>query len=148
MVVGDLTAAAILETVGAAGGSARVMSLGGGELFVSTVGDDLYVQSAGLKAPGALVVTPDIITCSGPDHVINAVLLPTLPDGSMLEVGERDIALTPEEAVAPEEEEGGSEETAAGTDSEVSPDTGAAHGGFAMWLTVGAAVASALAVVA
>eukprot|EP00892_Ulva_mutabilis_P008312 jgi/Ulvmu1/5853/UM025_0113.1 len=75
VVVGDLTATAILDAVGKGGGSTTVKTLAGGTLIATTVGDKLFVKSAGIAAPGALVVTADVMTCAGPVHVIDTVLL-------------------------------------------------------------------------
>lgn len=80
VVAGDFTATAIEALLGEAGGSTIVPTLLGSDLVVSTVDEGLYVQSLGLDAPGALVVTPDILTCVGPVHVINSVLLPADAD--------------------------------------------------------------------
>lgn len=80
VVAGDLTSTAIKAVLGEAGGSTIVPTLLGSDLFVSTVDEGLYVQSRGLEAPGALVVTPDIPTCVGPVHVIDKVLLPADAD--------------------------------------------------------------------
>lgn len=80
VVPGDLTSTAIKAVLGEAGGSTIVPTLLGSDLFVSTVDEGLYVQSRGLEAPGALVVTPDIPTCVGPVHVIDKVLFPADAD--------------------------------------------------------------------
>eukprot|EP00892_Ulva_mutabilis_P008310 jgi/Ulvmu1/5851/UM025_0111.1 len=151
VVPGDLTAATILEAVGEGGGSTLVKSVGGGELFVSTVGDALYVQSGGLEAPGALVATQDVITCAGPVHVIDAVLLPTLPDGSQADLGgnlvgvppteTRDLALPPADTEAPAEG-AGEEEAAPGTEPAVATDTDAAAPVASLWAAVAAILAS------
>lgn len=81
-VPGDLTASAITDMLGTAGGSVVVKTLLESDVFVTTTDSGLSIQSRGLDAPGALVVTPDVITCAGPVHVIDTVLLPALPDGS------------------------------------------------------------------
>ena len=63
-----------------------MQTLAGSDLFVTT-GDDgtsLFLQSRGLEAPGATVLIPDVPTCAGVVHVIDLVLLPTLPDGSQV----------------------------------------------------------------
>lgn len=173
IVSGELTAEAILALVGEGGGSTEATTVGGGTLFVTTQGENLYVQSAGLEVPGALVTVADVVTCSGPVHVVNTVLLPSFPNGTMVELGEgptmapegamdpsqaRDFALPPEDVdgVAPEGEvvegdvtdeaaEGGLAEGAA--DGEVAPDTAAAASSWAAvgGLGVAAAVACSLA---
>lgn len=73
---GELTSSAIKAVLGEDGGSTIVPTLLGSDLYVTTVDDGLYVQSRGLAAPGALVVASDTITCVGPVHVIDQVLLP------------------------------------------------------------------------
>lgn len=75
-VPGDLTAAAITDLLGSSGGSVVVKTLLKSDVFVTTTDSGLSIQSRGLEAPGALVVTEDVITCVGPVHVIDKVLLP------------------------------------------------------------------------
>lgn len=89
-VPGDFNADNITTVLGAAGGSIVVETLLKSDLRISTTANGLYVQSRGLEAPGALVVDPDVPTCLGSVHVINAVLLPTFPDGAFadFETGE------------------------------------------------------------
>lgn len=82
IVPAELTAAAIIEALGEGGGSIVVQSLLDSDLFVTTVGDDLYLQSRGLDAPGAEVVVTNVETCAGIVHVIDDVLLPAKADGS------------------------------------------------------------------
>lgn len=68
--------------LGTAGGSVVVKTLLESDVYVSTTDSGLTIQSRGLEAPGALVVTADVMTCAGPVHVIDTVLLAALPDGS------------------------------------------------------------------
>lgn len=146
VVPGDLTAAAITTALGEGGGSTEVKTLSGGMLFVTTTDAGLYVQSAGLEAPGALVVTPDVVTCPGPVHVIDTVLLPQFPDGTTADLG-----VAPDGAETqtrggvdlPPADEG--EETPA---VETGDDTAAAAGvgGTAGWLGMAAAGACLVAV--
>lgn len=84
-VPGDLTADNITTMLGAGGGSIVVQSLLKSDLFITTTDDGLTLQSRGLEAPGALVVTRDAMSCLGPVHVIDTVLLPTFADGSLAE---------------------------------------------------------------
>lgn len=79
IVPGELTSTAIKAVLGEDGGSTIVLSLLGSYLYVTTVDDGLYVQSRGLAAPGALIVAADVITCVGPVHLIDNVLLPAEP---------------------------------------------------------------------
>ena len=81
VVPGDLTSTAIKALLGEAGGSTIVQTLFGSDLHVTTVGDGLYVQSRGIDEPGALVIAADTVTCVGPVHVIDEVLLPQDLDG-------------------------------------------------------------------
>lgn len=87
----ELTAATITSELGEAGGSIVLQSLLGSDLFVSTDGTAIFVQSPGLEAPGAEVIDPDQITCAGPVHVIDTVLLPAMPDGTVVELGEATV---------------------------------------------------------
>lgn len=91
VVPGDLTAAAIVEELGSAGGSIVIQTLLDQDVYVTTSESGLSIQSRGLKAPGALVLTPDVTTCVGPVHVIDAVLLPALPDGTFTDFGAEDV---------------------------------------------------------
>lgn len=80
VVVGPLTA----DTIGTAiagedDGAVAITTLLGGELLVTASGTDIFVQSEGLESPGASVVIPDVITCVGPVHVIDTVLLAAAP---------------------------------------------------------------------
>lgn len=84
VVAQELTSEAIISLLGENGGSVVVTSVLGSELFVSTDGTSIFVQSPGLEAPGATVTIPDQITCAGPVHVIDTVLLPTMPDGTVV----------------------------------------------------------------
>lgn len=104
VVPGDLTSATIKTMLGEAGGSAIVQTLVGSDLYVTTVDDGLYVQSRGIEAPGALVVVADTVTCVGPVHVIDAVLLPTDLDG-MNVVFDSEVA--DDEAIGPSEVDNG-----------------------------------------
>lgn len=107
IVASELTAEAIITLLGENGGSVTVNTLLGSELFVSTDGIDIFVQSAGLEAPGATVTIPDQITCVGPIHVVDTVLLPAMPDGSVVEFGAAAPIVVPE--IAPAEFPGLSE---------------------------------------
>lgn len=92
MVVGNLTAATITEKLGSAGGSIIVKTLLDQEVSVTSTDSGLNIQSRGLEAPGALVLTADVTTCVGPVHVINAVLLPALPDGTFVDFGTEEVS--------------------------------------------------------
>lgn len=91
----ELTAEAIISLLGESGGSVVVPSLLGEDLFVTTDGSGIFVQSRGLEAPGATVTVPDQITCAGPVHVVDAVLLPQMPDGTVVEFGEAVPSIAP-----------------------------------------------------
>lgn len=81
LVPGDLTAAAITDKLGAAGGSIIVQTLLDQEVYVTTTESGLTIQSWGLEGPAALVLTADAMSCVGPIHVVDALLLPDLWDG-------------------------------------------------------------------
>eukprot|EP00892_Ulva_mutabilis_P001136 jgi/Ulvmu1/11022/UM007_0202.1 len=76
-------------------GSISVFSLLGSELFVTTDGTDIFVQSAGIEAPGATVTSPDQTTCVGPVHVIDTVLLPETLDGTVIPFPEPSTVIGP-----------------------------------------------------
>eukprot|EP00892_Ulva_mutabilis_P008313 jgi/Ulvmu1/5854/UM025_0116.1 len=163
VVSGDLTAAAILQLVNEGGGSAQVVTLSGGPLLFTVTGGALYVQSAGLEAPGALVVTPDVITCAGPAHVVDAVLLPALPDGSQADLGggggeegmppsdTREFEVPPDDGVGgPAAVNGGAEignepGIAVVSDTDAAPR---AQVGAAVWVGVASALTSVVALAA
>lgn len=139
IVSGEVTAEAILALVGQGGGSAEVTTVGGGTLFVTTVEDALYVQSEGLEAPGALVTAADVVTCSGPVHVVDTVLLPTFPDGTTVTFPTEGPAapgpapaVAPGAAVTPTQDRGGVALPPDDTDADVAggdvADGGAADG--------------------
>lgn len=86
-VAGELSSAAIIDAVGASGGSIIVQTLFGSELFVTTQGASLLVQSRGIAAPGATVVVPDVATCAGVVHVIDELLVAAGPGGATFAFG-------------------------------------------------------------
>ena len=102
IVAGELSAADIIAAVGEGGGSIIVESLLGSELFVTTVDDDLFVQSRGLMPLGANVAIADVTTCAGVVHVIDQVLLPTFVDGTMTSF-EIAPGMAPDQAPVPAE---------------------------------------------
>eukprot|EP00892_Ulva_mutabilis_P008315 jgi/Ulvmu1/5856/UM025_0118.1 len=62
-----------------------VQTIFGGNVLLRPVGDDIFIQSEGTGAPGAALVRSDVLTCAGPVHIVNAVLLTQLPDGTVVD---------------------------------------------------------------
>lgn len=84
VVPGEFTAAAIRELLGTSGGSVVVKTLLQSDVYVTATDSGLRIQSRGLEAPGALVVTEDVNTCVGPVHVVDQVLLPADAAGATI----------------------------------------------------------------
>ena len=60
----------------------------------ATVDESIFIQSEGITAPGAEVLLLDIMSCAGPIHIIDRVLLPTLPNGSVIDLESPDADYT------------------------------------------------------
>ena len=66
-------------------------------ILINLIDEAIFIQSEGIAAPGAEVLVLGIPTCAGPIHIIDRVLLPTLPNGSVVDLERPDA----ENAVAP-----------------------------------------------
>lgn len=139
VVYGDLTLGAIHTAIVEGFGSAELKTLSGGTLFVSTTDGGLHIQSRGINAPGARVITANTITCPGPVHGINTVLLPTFPNGTTVDFPKPETGVNYTYEDGPLESGAGSGET---------PPVAAAvfSAGSAGWLGVAVAVAGMVAI--
>lgn len=80
-IYGDLTADALRSIFSQSGTSVISSTLSPFDVLLGISSGAIFIRSPGTGTPGAGIDTPDIAICSGVVHIIDAVLLPTRPEG-------------------------------------------------------------------
>lgn len=86
-IFGDYAEAALLDLFDAYGPYLETVTVLESRILLSLVDEAIFLQTGGISEPGAEIVQTDLPGCAGPVHIIDRVLLPARPDGSMVDLG-------------------------------------------------------------
>ena len=95
MVFSDLTEGALDDFFELYGPSLATDTAVESTILINLIDEAIFIQSEGIAAPGGEVLVLGLRTCAGPIHVIDRVLLPTMLDGSVVDLESSETALAP-----------------------------------------------------
>lgn len=86
LVFTDLTDGALFDFFGEYGPNLETTSAIESRILNNLFNETAFVQSEGIAAPGAETLVIGIRTCARPIHIFYQVLVPTMPDGTVIDL--------------------------------------------------------------